>query len=50
MASVLVVEDDPTMGALVERVGRVYRLDEIQDAHRAMEDGTAGGKLVVIPR
>lgn len=31
-------------------VGRVYRLDEIQDAHRSMEDGTAGGKLVVIPR
>ncbi|TFB93598.1 MULTISPECIES: zinc-binding dehydrogenase [unclassified Cryobacterium] len=31
-------------------LGRVYRLDEIVQAHRDMEAGTAGGKLVVLPR
>ncbi|MGY4857270.1 zinc-binding alcohol dehydrogenase family protein [Cryobacterium sp. AP23] len=31
-------------------VGRVYRLDEIQQAHRDMESGVAGGKLVVLTR
>jgi NADPH:quinone reductase-like Zn-dependent oxidoreductase len=31
-------------------LGRVYRLDEIVLAHRDMENGVAGGKLVVIPR
>lgn len=30
--------------------GRVYRLDEIVQAHRDMESGVAGGKLVVLPR
>jgi hypothetical protein len=27
----------------------VFRLDEIAEAHRLMEDGHAGGKLVVVP-
>lgn len=31
-------------------IARVYRLDEIVQAHRDMEAGRAGGKLVVIPR
>ncbi len=29
-------------------VGRVYRLQDIQQAHRDMEDGTVGGKAVVV--
>jgi NADPH2:quinone reductase len=31
-------------------LGKVYALDEIAQAHRDMEHGVAGGKLVVIPR
>jgi NADPH2:quinone reductase len=31
-------------------LSRVYALDEIAQAHRDMENGSAGGKLVVIPR
>jgi NADPH2:quinone reductase len=31
-------------------LGKVYGLDEIAQAHRDMENGVAGGKLVVIPR
>jgi NADPH2:quinone reductase len=31
-------------------LGRVYYLDEIAQAHQDMENGSAGGKLVVIPR
>jgi NADPH:quinone reductase-like Zn-dependent oxidoreductase len=34
-------------GRLTVPVHRVYRLDEIQQAHRDMEDNTATGKLVV---
>ena len=30
------------------KVGRVFRLEDIVEAHRAMEDNTAGGKLVVV--
>jgi NADPH:quinone reductase-like Zn-dependent oxidoreductase len=30
--------------------GRVYQLDEIVQAHRDMENGSAGGKLVVLTR
>ncbi|MCH7548799.1 MAG: zinc-binding dehydrogenase [Candidatus Krumholzibacteriota bacterium] len=30
------------------RTGRVFRLEEIIDAHRVMEDNTASGKLVVV--
>jgi NADPH:quinone reductase-like Zn-dependent oxidoreductase len=30
--------------------GKVYRLDEIVQAHTDMENGVAGGKLVVVPR
>jgi hypothetical protein len=29
-------------------VGRTFTIDEIVEAHRAMEDNTAGGKIVVL--
>ena len=29
-------------------LGRVFRLEDIIEAHRAMEDNTAGGKIVVL--
>lgn len=35
-------------GRATAPVGRVYRLDEIAQAHRDMENGIAGGKLVVV--
>lgn len=35
-------------GALPVRVGRVFRLDEIVEAHRCMEENRAGGKIVVL--
>ena len=36
-------------GELPIQVGRVFRLDQIADAHRAMETNQAGGKIVVLP-
>jgi hypothetical protein len=30
-------------------IARTYCLDEIVDAHTLMENGSAGGKLVVVP-
>jgi NADPH:quinone reductase-like Zn-dependent oxidoreductase len=35
-------------GTLRIQVGRVFRLDEIVEAHRCMEENRAGGKLVVL--
>jgi hypothetical protein len=32
----------------VVRVGKVFRLDEIAEAHRCMDDNNAGGKIVVL--
>jgi hypothetical protein len=29
-------------------VGKVFRLDQIVDAHRCMEESKAGGKIVVL--
>jgi NADPH:quinone reductase-like Zn-dependent oxidoreductase len=40
--------DDAAAGAAHVPVGHVYGFDEIVDAHRAMEAGTAVGKLVVL--
>lgn len=34
-------------GKLPVRIDRVFRLEEIAEAHRVMEDGRAVGKLVV---
>ncbi|MBV9310384.1 MAG: zinc-binding dehydrogenase [Solirubrobacterales bacterium] len=39
--------DDAAAGRAVVPVSHVYRLDEIVQAHAAMEAGTAAGKLVV---
>ena len=36
-------------GTLHVQVGRVFRLDEIVEAHRCMEQNRAGGKIVVLP-
>jgi NADPH:quinone reductase-like Zn-dependent oxidoreductase len=35
-------------GTLRVQVGRVFRLDEIVEAHRCMEENKAGGKIVVL--
>jgi NADPH:quinone reductase-like Zn-dependent oxidoreductase len=39
--------DDIETGQVTVPIGHVYRLDEIVEAHQAMEDGTMSGKLVV---
>jgi NADPH:quinone reductase len=39
--------DDVEAGQVKVPVGRVFRLDEIVEAHQAMEDGALSGKLVV---
>ena len=36
-------------GELPVQIGKVYQLDEIVEAHRAMETNQGGGKIVVIP-
>ena len=33
---------------MTPRIGRVFQLDDIVEAHRCMEDNTAGGKIVVL--
>ena len=35
-------------GDAVVPIGRVFHLEEIQEAHRVMEANTAGGKIVVV--
>jgi NADPH:quinone reductase-like Zn-dependent oxidoreductase len=35
-------------GALKVHVGQVFRLDQIAEAHRCMEENKAGGKIVVL--
>jgi NADPH2:quinone reductase len=39
--------DDVAAGQVKVPIGRVFRLEEIVEAHQAMEDGTMTGKLVV---
>lgn len=41
--------DDVAAGRMTVPIGRVFAMDDIVEAHRVMEAGTAGGKLVVIP-
>ena len=36
-------------GTLPVQVGKVFSLDQISEAHRVMEENTAGGKIVVLP-
>jgi NADPH:quinone reductase-like Zn-dependent oxidoreductase len=42
--------DQVATGALPIRLGRVFALDAIVDAHRLMESNRAGGKIVVLTR
>jgi NADPH:quinone reductase-like Zn-dependent oxidoreductase len=35
-------------GSLQVKVGRVFHLDDIVEAHRCMEENKAGGKIVVL--
>jgi NADPH:quinone reductase-like Zn-dependent oxidoreductase len=35
-------------GSLRVPIGRTFRLDEIVEAHRCMEENRAGGKIVVL--
>ena len=35
-------------GHITPRIGRVFQLDDIVEAHRCMEDNAAGGKIVVL--
>jgi NADPH:quinone reductase-like Zn-dependent oxidoreductase len=36
-------------GALPIPIGKTFRLEEIVEAHRCMEENRAGGKIVVLP-
>jgi NADPH:quinone reductase-like Zn-dependent oxidoreductase len=36
-------------GTLKVQIGKTFRLDEIVEAHRCMEENKAGGKIVVLP-
>jgi NADPH:quinone reductase-like Zn-dependent oxidoreductase len=36
-------------GSLPIAIGKTFRLDEIVEAHRLMEENKAGGKIVVLP-
>jgi NADPH:quinone reductase-like Zn-dependent oxidoreductase len=40
--------DQVAEGSLPVSIGRVFRLDEISEAHRLMENNQAGGKIVVL--
>jgi NADPH2:quinone reductase len=42
------VLDDIAAGVMLVPIDRVYQLDQIAQAHRALEDGTTAGKLVVL--
>jgi len=35
-------------GTLSVQIGKTFRLDEIVEAHRCMEENKAGGKIVVL--
>jgi NADPH:quinone reductase-like Zn-dependent oxidoreductase len=35
-------------GKLSVQIGKTFRLDEIVEAHRCMEENKAGGKIVVL--
>lgn len=41
------IADKAAAGAISARPARVFAFDEIVEAHRLMDSGTAGGKLVV---
>jgi NADPH:quinone reductase-like Zn-dependent oxidoreductase len=35
-------------GTMSVKVGKVFRIDDIVEAHRVMEENNAGGKIVVL--
>jgi NADPH:quinone reductase-like Zn-dependent oxidoreductase len=35
-------------GTLRVQIGKVFKLDDIAEAHRSMENNSAGGKIVVL--
>ena len=35
-------------GRMTPKIGRVFQLDDIVEAHRCMEENAAGGKIVVL--
>jgi NADPH:quinone reductase-like Zn-dependent oxidoreductase len=41
--------DQVADGSMHVQVGKVFRLDDIVEAHRLMEENKAGGKIVVLP-
>jgi NADPH:quinone reductase-like Zn-dependent oxidoreductase len=42
------IVDQIAAGSLHVEIGKVFRLDEIVEAHRCMEESQAGGKIVVL--
>ncbi len=42
------VVNEVQAGRMTPRIGRVFQLDDIVQAHRCMEDNAAGGKIVVL--
>jgi len=40
--------DDVAAGKVSVPIGKVFSMEEVQEAHRTMEAGTAGGKIVVL--
>ncbi len=42
------VVNEVETGRITIRIGRVFQLDDIVEAHRCMEDNAAGGKIVVL--
>ncbi|MFC2640733.1 MAG: zinc-binding dehydrogenase [Propionibacterium acidifaciens] len=40
--------DDAAAGRVRVPIGRVTGLDEVPAAHQMLEDGTAGGKIVIV--
>ena len=42
------VVNEVEAGRMTPRIGRVFQLDNIVEAHRCLEDNTAGGKIVVL--
>ena len=42
------VVNEVAAGRMTPKIGRVFQLDDIVEAHRCMEDNAAGGKIVVL--
>ena len=47
-ASVLPAWRAGKTGHMTPKIGRVFQLDDIVEAHRCMEENAAGGKIVVL--